>query len=243
MARRPRSLLFDFGGTLFSYRTVYRSISDAILEAGARLAPDAPRRNIGKAYGAATATVWDRRSHDSYYRHRDVMIETYREFAVELGREADDDFIEWMYVSLRDATVNGFELREDCIETLEALRERGLGVAIVSNIDDDYLHPMVERCGIAPYLDRWTSSEEAGSCKPDPGFFLHCADLADCPPAETLYVGDSPFHDVKGARGVGMSTALIVDSDLVAPGQGDSDVPEPDHTIKMLRELLAIVDG
>jgi len=243
MARPPRSLLFDFGGTLFSYRTVHRGVSDAILEAGARLAPDEPRRGIGKAYAAAAATVWGKRSHEPYYSHRDVMIETYREFATELGAEAGDDFIEWMYSSLRDATVNGFELREDCIETLEALRERGLGVAIVSNIDDDYLHPMVERCGIAPYLDRWTSSEEARSCKPAPGFFLHCAKLADCSPAETLYVGDSPFHDVKGASGVGMGTALIVDSDQEAPGQGSSDVPKPDHTIESLRELLAIVDA
>ena len=46
-----------------------------------------------------------------------------------------------------------------------------------------------------------------------------------------------------GWRAVGMSTALIVEPNVAAPGQTDEDVPEPDYTIQALSELLGIVDA
>ena len=58
-----------------------------------------------------------------------------------------------MYEAMRIAIVESFELRDDCLTTLEGLRKLGLGLAIVSNIDDDYFVPMVERCGIGPYVE------------------------------------------------------------------------------------------
>lgn len=241
MATNYHTILFDFGGTLFSYGKLRGPLGETIGAAASRLNSGKSRREVGRAYGVASARAWKESANLSYYDHKDMMIESYRLFARELGKEASDDFLAQMYEEVRIATVENFELREDCLSTLDAMRKRGLGVAIVSNIDDDYLDPMVERCGIGPYLDRWTSSEGAQSCKPDPGFFLHCAGLAECEPGQVLYVGDSPFHDVKGARGVGMSTALIVEEGVTAPGQGDGKVPEPDFTIQHLTELLDIV--
>jgi HAD superfamily hydrolase (TIGR01549 family) len=235
------TIFFDFGGTLFSYKTMKRPIGKVMKEGAERLGVDKDRREIGKAYNAASLHAWSSVAQESFYLHRDIFISVYRRFAEELGATASDDFIEWIYAEMRQAMVDQFELREDCLSTLAALRERGHGLAIVSNIDDDHLLPMVERAGLADYLDRWTSSEEARSCKPDPGFFLYCAELADCDPARTLYVGDSPFHDVKGAKAVGMKTALIVEKDAGAPGQGEGETPEPDHTIEQLSELLEIV--
>jgi HAD superfamily hydrolase (TIGR01509 family) len=243
MANDFQTILFDFGGTLFSYGTIRKRLGATIRAAAKQLDPEKTGREIGRAYGVASSEAWGGLTDQPYYNHKDMMVESYRIFARELGHEASDDFLARMYEDVRLSMVENFQLREDCLSTLTRLRERGLGLAIVSNIDDDYLVPMIERCGIAPYLDRWTSSEEAQSCKPDPGFFLHCAKLADCEPERALYVGDSPFHDVKGARGVGMSTALIVEEGVTAPGQSDEQPPEPDHTIRQLSELLDIVGG
>jgi HAD superfamily hydrolase (TIGR01509 family) len=240
MAASFETILFDFGGTLYSYSSVNPPLRTVIQEAAERLGSDRPRREVGRAYGEAFRRAWNAVDGLSYYRHRDLMIEGYRFFADGLGGHASDDFLDWMYETSRIVTLESFELRDDCLTTLEGLRSLGLGLAIVSNIDDDYLFPMIERCGIGPYVDRWTSSEEAGSCKPDPGFFLHCAGLAGSSPDQVLYVGDSPFHDVKGAKGAGMTATLIVDDGMPAPGQGSDDVPHPDFTIRRLSELLEI---
>jgi HAD superfamily hydrolase (TIGR01509 family) len=243
MATDYHTILFDFGGTLFSYTSIQERLGETIGAAASRLNPEKTRSEVGRAFNVASAEAWKPTTSQAYYNHKDVMIETYRIFAAELGHEANDDFLAQTYEEIRLAMVENFELREDCLSTLEELRKRGLGLAIVSNIDDDYLFPMIERCGIGPYLDRWTSSEEAQSCKPDRDFFLHCARLAGCDPDRALYVGDSPFHDVQGARGVGMSTALIVEEGVTPPAQGDGEALDPDFTIRRLAELLEIVEG
>jgi putative hydrolase of the HAD superfamily len=134
------------------------------------------------------------------------------------------------------------KLREDCIPTLRALRERDLYLSIVSNIDDDYLFPLVEKWGLDQLLDHWTSSEEAKSCKPDPGFFELALQKSGVPAERVLFVGDSPEHDIQGARNMGMTSVLIVEDDNPPPLQtGDVEV-EPHHEIRSLSELLSLVE-
>jgi HAD superfamily hydrolase (TIGR01549 family) len=241
METNLQAVFFDFGGTLFSYRSINLAFGDVIVEAGERLGSSRSKRELGRAYGIGSSKATKHYSDASYYRHADMMMDGYRGFARELGVTPTDEFIEWMYKAVRATMVEGFSLRDDCLSTLKALRERGLSVSIVSNIDDDFLLPMIERCGIGPYLDHYTSSEAAHSCKPDPGFFLHCAKLAKCEPERTLYVGDSPFHDVKGGQNVGMKTALIVEDGAVAPGSEGQEAPEPHYRIDALADLLEIV--
>ncbi len=56
---------------------------------------------------------------------------------------------------------------------LHAVASAGLHVQIVSNIDDELLHPLARAAGLAGAFDAMTSSEEAGSCKPDPAIYRH----------------------------------------------------------------------
>jgi FMN phosphatase YigB (HAD superfamily) len=55
-----------------------------------------------------------------------------------------------------------------------------------------------------------------GALKPRPEVYLAAAAALNLPPGEVLHVGDSPWLDVEGARGVGMMTALVGRHD--APG-------------------------
>ena len=95
---------------------------------------------------------------------------------------------------------------------------------------------MVERAGLQEVLHHWSSSEEAQSCKPDPGFFEHALEKAGVAAEGVLFVGDSPAHDIAGARAMGMTTALIRDDENPV-AMGDT---EPHHRISQLSELLAI---
>ena len=236
------AVFFDLGGTLFSYSQLGRGRVSPVLEAVRRLGIEVERGEVGRAYRTASREAYLRHGRQPFYLHRDLFRDTFRSFARELGCEASEEFLSWFEAAQRDMLLEQMQPREDCLDTLYVLRERGLYLSIVSNIDDDYLHPLVERWKLDQVLDDWTSSEEARSCKPDRAFFDLALAKSGRRAEEVLFVGDSPEHDIQGARAVGMTTVLIVEEGAPPPLQsGDVEV-EPDYEIQALSEILALVE-
>jgi putative hydrolase of the HAD superfamily len=124
----------------------------------------------------------------------------------ELGRPVS---IEALLASIR------FRAFPDAAPALTALRARGLRLVCVSNWDYG-LPEVLEQCGLAALLDGAVSSAAAGARKPDPAIFGPALEIAGCPPAAALHVGDTPDEDVAGARAAGIP-ALLIDRD----GGGD----------------------
>ena len=122
----------------------------------------------------------------------------------------------------------------------------GIGIdwnSVSNGIDDDMLVPLIGRAGLGDFFHHWTSSESAQSCKPDRRFFEHALELSGYAPADVLFVGDSPEHDIVGAAALGMQTALIVDGGMEPPLQTGRGTATPDHVIHNLAELKAVLGG
>ncbi len=238
------AVFFDLGGTLFSYLPFRRPLGALIESAGQRLGATRNARELKHTYNLAAGRAAENLVGRAYYLHRDLFCETYREFARELtGREAPDEFVEWFYTAQRELMIEHMQLRDDCEATLHALRSRGLSLEIVSNIDDDFLDPMIDRSGLAQLVDAWTSSETAQSCKPDAGFFRHCLERSGHLAERVLFVGDSPVHDIAGARAQDMTTVLIEEVGAPPPAQEGGAAAEPHHRIQSLSELLPLTSG
>jgi HAD superfamily hydrolase (TIGR01509 family) len=226
---------------LFGYQGIGRSSMAVIEEAAQRLDLNLPRREVGLAYRDASRAANARITQRDYYLHSELFEDTFVEFAQRLEREVDDELLEWFKAAQRDALLDNMVLRSDCLDTLAELKSRGLYLSIVSNIDDDYLVPLVERSGLNSLLDHWTSSEEAQSCKPHARFFEVALEKASCSANEVLFVGDSPEHDINGAKSVGMRAVLIREADVTPPLQTGQTTLAPDHEIETLSELKDLV--
>ena len=240
MTAQLKAIFFDLGGTLFSYRDIARSVSGVMNEATARLGVGSNVKSVGKAFLRASRKAGSDFLTRDYYLHRELFLESYRLWVEEIGGEADEPFYDWFYEAQRDALIAGVTARPDCLETLKELRDRELSLSIVSNIDDDYLGPLVETLGLSPFMAHVSSSEEALSCKPHSQIYHHAMKKADVEPHEVLFVGDSPQHDIRGARALGMLSALIEER------PGDSAEPDeeaPDYRIETLSDLLPLVDS
>ncbi len=235
-----QAVFFDLGGTLFSYRGMGREGS-LIVDAARKMGIEPEPRAIGRAYRRASQQAYARLATQRFYLHRDLFRDTFRSFARELGREPSEELISWYERAQRESLLEWLQPMDGCAEVLRAMRARGLYLSIVSNIDDDLLLPLVEKWGLDQLLDDWTSSEEARSCKPDRAFFELALTKAGRRAEDVLFVGDSPEHDVQGARAVGMTSVLIAEEGTTPPLQsGEVDV-EPHHEIRTLSELLALV--
>ena len=130
--------------------------------------------------------------------------------------------------------------RDRATETLVELRGRGLHLGAVTNADEDHLQGFLDVLGFAKYFDTWLSSEGARSCKPDAAIFHQALRQAGCAPAEAIFIGDTPAHDIDGAAAVGMRTVLITDG-LDVPGRALAANHQPDYVIRQLPELLDIL--
>jgi FMN phosphatase YigB (HAD superfamily) len=177
----PRACLFDLGGTLFSYAPFRPHLERLLAETARRYAIEAPPQALRRAYERASAEAGRRFAARPFYRHRELFAESLAGFLGSFGVRAEPDEGERFYTAQRELGSALATLRPGALETLRALRERGLHLGIVSNIDDDPFHPLLDRLGLARRVDATTTSEEAGSCKPDPGIFLRALAKAGGP--------------------------------------------------------------
>jgi putative hydrolase of the HAD superfamily len=96
-----------------------------------------------------------------------------------------------------------FELVPGALESVRALRRRGLALAVVSNWDiglHEHLRGM--RLGELPVV----TSAEAGVPKPEPAVFRRALEQLQVQPERTLHVGDSDTDEL-GAQAAGLRFA------------------------------------
>ncbi len=101
----------------------------------------------------------------------------------------------------------GWALDPDVPAILEALRQRGVRLGVVSNWNAT-LRSDLKSLGVGGYFDAIIDSASAGADKPDTRIYdLACAAL-DVDAEQCVHVGDSPPHDVVMADAIGATPVL-----------------------------------
>lgn len=89
------------------------------------------------------------------------------------------------------------------IETLEYLFDR-YPLHIITNGFQEVQEQKFRIARLSRFFKSVTTSEEAGSKKPEPGIFRHALSKARCSAAESIIIGDDLDVDIVGARNIGM---------------------------------------
>ncbi len=99
-------------------------------------------------------------------------------------------------------------LYDGVLPALEALRERGIAMACVTNKPAAFTGPLLERMGIAGYFGATVSGDTLAEKKPHPAPLLHACRLLGADAATALMIGDSA-NDAEAARAAGMPVLLV----------------------------------
>lgn len=243
-----KALLFDMGGTLedVSHRPEFNE------NCGKKIHAYLEAQGLDPAMNPA-----------GLMEHIEARYKAYRKWTLDQGREVSP-FDLWSQWLLKGFTINQTRLRivadnlavlwernyyrrslrPEARPMLEALKQQGLALGIISNTPSyTQVHTILYEYGIRGYFDCIYLSVISGCRKPDAGLFLAAACDLGVLPGQCIYVGDTVSRDVRGPRTAGYRGCIRIHSDLAASSDEGcgTEGEEADYLVASLMEIPDLV--
>ena len=101
-----------------------------------------------------------------------------------------------------------FQAFDDVVPVLDLLDAHGIPYGAVSNNVHDYQRAKLDAAGLER-IKVLVGIDAVDAAKPDPAIFLEGVRLLGTDPAQTLYVGDNPVVDGRGALDAGLQALWV----------------------------------
>jgi putative hydrolase of the HAD superfamily len=222
-----RAVIFDWGGTLTPWHGIDHD--ELWLTVCSQHYPAGQAASVAAAIRAAEIEQW-RLAEDS---HRSSTLDA---VLARAGVAPSPGLL----ASYFEAWDPHTRTDPDAAPLLRELRRRGIRAGVLSNtIWPRAVHEQIfARDGISDLIDGAVYTSEIPWVKPHPEAFRAAMRAVGVPdPGSCVFVGDRPYDDVHGAKGVGMRAVLVPNSDV--PG---FDGAVPDAVITRLAELVRHLD-
>lgn len=229
----PRGVLFDYGGTLVSFRYPTEDLLEVLREF---------RPRIEAASGTAAPEA-DALLHDVLHPLEDYIttmsedeveyMDVYRETWRRAGLELPDGLLHDILDAEQRCWDRAVQVDPDALPVLSWLGSHGVKRGICSNapFPPAMMRRQLDVNGIAPHVDAVVFSSEVGRRKPAPDVYRAALEAIGTAPEATLFVGDRVREDFEGPTAAGMRAVLV-------SREGRSDgIP----TIASLAELPGIL--
>ena len=167
----------------------------------------------------------------------DVMIQR----ALAASQVFDPELVRQVTLRYREYFVDGCTYRGGSFpglkQTLDALKNRGILIAVCSNKDQFYSEKVVETIYGKGYFDRILGKSASLPAKPDPAMPLSIADGLRISVGDCVYVGDTNT-DMKCGKAAGMFTVGVLwgfrqKEELLSAG-ADTIIDKPADLLKLL---------
>lgn len=234
---RVKAVLFDFGDTLvsfegFDYEASLTALHETLVENG-----------IVTPYEKFKKTYFKIR--DQLNREGDSSLKEFN-FGIRVSRVLDElgfnlDPTNPKIISSVEAFMRPFikslKLEEHIPLVLQELKKK-YRLGLVSNFAyPPAIKQTLRKFGLSEFFDSVVISGDIGWRKPSPKIFEKALEALHVSASEAVFVGDAPFHDIAGARQVGMKTIW-----LRRLGEKETaDTSSADRIISGLKELLTIL--
>ncbi|MBV8981007.1 MAG: HAD family hydrolase [Acidimicrobiia bacterium] len=226
------AVIFDWGGTLSVF--VEAELVDAWRLVARHLAPDR-EDEVTAALVAVEEEFWGT---TATHQRSATLAQLLAAASQRLGLDAAEALLEEAATHHLDAWTPHIRHDPNAVPTLQALRDQDIRIAMLSNTHwpRPFHEHFLERDGLAQLIDARLYTSEMPFQKPHPSAFrsaLAAVGVDDATSA--VFVGDRPFDDISGAKGIGMKAVLRVN------GSVPSYDVEPDAVIDALPRLLEVV--
>jgi 2-phosphoglycolate phosphatase len=209
-----KTIIFDLDGTLIdSYHAIQESLNYVLEHYGlAKVDLPTVKKMVGRG------------------------LENLMQQAV--GDQRKDQAIALFRKSYDETVMRGTFLLPEVAETIRALHEKGIILAVASNKPSIYSRTILENFELNPFFEACYGPDVVKQPKPHPAMLEELMKELSADKKETLYVGDMVI-DVETARNAGIPVALI------ATGGNSSDElrsMNPDYFLNSFGSLQLIIE-
>ncbi|HEY2662264.1 MAG TPA: HAD family hydrolase [Caulobacteraceae bacterium] len=240
MVRFPRAILFDLDETLLSFGDRIEQIRTVVDAGGAwvPLSNDQVVETIEAAFrahwaDAARHKIW--RARPLIEARRSIALEGFAELRRLGGLDLTDEravaFAEAFH-ACREGQIAPFP---GALQTVDALRDRGVRLALVTNGQSTVQRAKIERFGLAHRFDHIQIEGEHGFGKPEERAYRHALETLGVDAPDAWMVGDNLEWEVVAPQKLGLH-AIWFDPRGAGVPAGSS--ARPDRIIARLDELL-----
>jgi HAD superfamily hydrolase (TIGR01549 family) len=140
----------------------------------------------------------------------------------------------------RRAYQEGWRPVEGAVELLQAARDAGVPVAVVTNNLREEQVNKLEYCGMTDLVAALVTSEETGFSKPSPEIFHEALARVGAKPENAVMLGDGWSTDVEGARASGIRPVWFNRRAAASPDSTVQEIRSLVPAVRVLSELLAV---
>jgi 2-haloacid dehalogenase len=215
---RPKVIFFDVNGTLLDMSSLQASIAHAL----------ADRKDLFPLWMTTLLHCSLVESAiGSFHEFSDIGAAALRIVAAKNGFEVTDEAAHAAVAPMR--SLPAFQ---DVSAGLNALRDQGFVLAVLTNSASSACTAQMEHAGLAAFFTRQLTVDEIRTYKPNVAVYRWAAEQMRVRPEEALLVAAHGW-DLAGAHAAGMQTAF-----LLRPGQALYPLaPAPD---RVARDLIAL---
>ncbi len=162
----------------------------------------------------------------------------WRELCRAAGVEADIESLAQEHFRITAELVEeaGVPAAPGLMATMQALKEQGYIVAVVSSSDGPFVKAMTDRLGVSAYIDHFVSQEQVEELKPAPDIYWKAQGLAGVRPEQSIGIEDSE-PGCLALRRAGMYTIGFRDE-----GRNQQVLEDVDTWIDRMEELFPILE-
>lgn len=228
-----RAVLFDVDDTLlpttrFAERARQNAVA-AMLEAGLDLPAEVVLRELHEVIKEFSS---------NYDHHFDQLLHRLRPES--LARVNSALIVAAGVAAYHDTKFRELAPFDDVIPLLQALRQADLVTGVITHGWTTKQAEKLIRLGLVPHLSPKAIfiSDQIGIAKPNPKLYQIALNDLDLEPAQVMYVGDNPAHDIAPPKSLGIRSVW---ARRAAKESLASSGIEPDHVVDDFGQLLAIL--
>lgn len=235
----PRAILFDLDDTLIrAYAQPEEAWRRLLHVFSAHLdAHDAPAlEKVRIAIMEESRAFWIDQTAAAKWR---LNIPTARRLAVRAGFKrlgrTDDELADKIADAFTEMRRDEYRLYPDAHATVDALRDAGVKLALVTNGASDIQRAKIERFDLAHRFHHIQIEGEFGQGKPELAVYRHALERLGCAATDAWMVGDNYEWEVVAPQKLGMCGIWYDPYDAGIPHNATA---QPSRVIKRLGELL-----